>query len=60
MLPVPPVAAVYQSRFVPVAVSGKAAAFWQYETGEAVGAVLPDEIVTWILALGPSHPLASS
>ncbi len=31
--PVPPEAAVYQSKFVPVAVSGLAAEFWQYETG---------------------------
>ena len=28
-LPVPPVAVVYHNRFVPVAVSGTAVAFWQ-------------------------------
>ena len=32
-LPVPPVAVVYHNRFVPVAVSGTAVAFWQYVTG---------------------------
>ena len=45
-LPVPPIV-VYQSSFVPVAVSGKATAFWQYVTlGAAVGAVAPGFIVT--------------
>ena len=39
--PMPPVAVVYQSRFVPVAVSAGATVFWQYGgIGLVVGAAL--------------------
>ena len=34
LLPMPPVGVVYQRRFVPVAVSGLAAAPWQYVMGD--------------------------
>ena len=57
-LPVPPVAAVYQSRLLPVAVRSVAVAFWQYVTGElTVGAAGVALIVTAIVDRGPSHPL---
>ena len=56
VLPVPPVAVVYHSRFVPVAVSGVVTAFWQYVTGVlTVGAAGAAVTVTAIKALGPSH-----
>ena len=44
-LPVPPIV-VYHSRFVPVAVSGTATAFWQYVGEAAAGAVAPGFMVT--------------
>ncbi len=37
-LPVPPLAAVYHSNEVPVAVKAVAAVFWQYVTGLVTGA----------------------
>ena len=56
-LPVPPVAVVYHNRFVPVAVSGIAVAFWQYVTGVVTPGTGGNEFtVTTISALGPSHP----
>ena len=56
--PVPPVAAVYQSKLVPVAVSGTAVVFWQYVTGVVTpGAAGVGLIVTVIEARGPSQPL---
>ena len=53
-LPVPPTAVVYHFRFVPVAVSATAVAFWQYVTGvETTGEDGIAFIVTTITALGP-------
>ena len=54
--PVPPVAVVYHSKPVPVAVSGDAVEFWQYVTGlETVGAGVTGKIVTVICERGPSQ-----
>ena len=56
--PVPPVAAVYQRRFDPVAVNIAAVAFWQYVIGVVtVGAAGVAVIFTIIAALGDSQPL---
>ena len=55
-LPVPPVAVVYQSNPVPVAVNAVAVIFWQKVTGEfAKGAGVPDNTLTTIgtLILSP-------
>ena len=53
--PVPPVAAVYHNKLLPVAVSGTAVAFWQYVTGEVtVGAAGGAVTFTTIAALGLS------
>ena len=58
-LPVPPVATVYQRRFVPVAVSAVAVSFRQYNTGVVtVGAAGNAVTVTTITALGLSQPFA--
>ena len=55
--PVPPVAVVYQFRFVPVALSAVAVVFWQYVTGlVTVGAFGVAFTVTAIVALDPSQP----
>ena len=54
-LPVPPVAAVYQSKLVPVAVSAVAVAPWQYAIGATVGAAGVAVTFTVIAALGPSQ-----
>ena len=55
--PVPPVAFVYQSRLLPVAVQAVAVAFWQYVMGDVtVGAGVLVVILTVIVARGPSHP----
>ena len=57
VLEVPPVAAVYQSNPVPLAVKTVAAAFWQYVTGVVtVGAAGIAFTVTTIDALGLSQP----
>ena len=57
-LPVPPVATVYQSRLLPVAVKAVAEAFWQYVTGElTVGAAGVAFTFTTMAALGPSPQL---
>ncbi len=54
--PTPPAERVYQSRFVPVALSGVEASPWQYVTGlVTVGAAGVALIVTVIAALGPSQ-----
>ncbi len=54
--PVPPVAAVYQSKLDPVAVKAVAVAFWQYVTGVVtVGAAGVAVILTVICALGLSQ-----
>ena len=54
--PVPPLATVYQSKLVPVAVSGVAVEFWQYVTGEdTVGAAGVAVTFTVIVARGPSQ-----
>ena len=53
--PTPPVATLYQSKLVPVAVKAVAVAFWQYVTGVVtVGAVVAF-MVTVIDARGPSQ-----
>ena len=54
--PVPPVAVVYQRRFVPVAVSGTGETPWQYTTGDVTPGA-PGNAVTFtvIAARGPSH-----
>ena len=58
VLPVPPVGTVYQSKLVPVAVSGTAVAPWQYTTGVVtVGAAGNAFTLTTIAARGPSQPL---
>ena len=58
-LPVPAVALVYHSKFVPVAVRGVAVAFWQYTTGEeTVGEGVEAVTLTVIANLGPSQLLA--
>ena len=55
-LPVPPVAAVYHNKPVPVAVNGTAVAFRQYTTGVVtVGGSTAAFTVTTITALGLSH-----
>jgi hypothetical protein len=56
-LPVPPVAVVYQSSPVPVAVSEVAVSFWQYVTGVTAGASGKAFTVTTISALGLSQPI---
>ena len=57
-LPVPPVATVYHNKFVPVAVSADAVAFWQYVTGlAAAGAAGIAFTFITIAALGLSQPL---
>jgi hypothetical protein len=57
-LPAPPVAVVYHSRPVPVAVRGTAVSFWQYVTGVVVaGANGKAFTVTTISALGLSQPV---
>jgi hypothetical protein len=49
---------VYQSKFVPVAVSAKAVVPWQYVTiGVTIGAAGVVFTVTVIAALGPSQVL---
>ena len=56
--PVPPVATVYHNKFVPVAVSAVAVAFWQYVIVEVVvGAAGVILVFTTTAALGPSHPV---
>ena len=57
-LPVPPVAAVYHKRLVPVAVNALAVASIQYEKGITVGAEGEALIVTSIFALALSQLLA--
>ena len=55
-LPVPPVAAVYHNKFVPVAVNAVAVLPWQYAIGETtVGAAVTAVTFTTIAALGPSQ-----
>jgi hypothetical protein len=59
-LPVPPVAAVYHSRLVPVAVSGTAVAFWQYVTGlVTVGAGGVGFTVMVLVAVPVPHALVA-
>ena len=54
----PPLAVVYQSKPVPVAVSAVAVEFWQYVSGEVtVGAGVLATTDTVIGALGLSQPL---
>jgi hypothetical protein len=54
--PVPPVAAVYHNRLLPVAVNATAVEFWQYVTGlVTAGAAGVALIFTTIEARGLSH-----
>ena len=53
--PIPPVAVLYQSRLLPVAVKAVAVTFWQYVTGVVTVAAGVTFIVTVIDALGPSQ-----
>ena len=56
MLPVPPLEAVYQSKFVPGAVSAMGVSFRQYSTGvTTAGAAGVVFIFTTIALLGPSQ-----
>ena len=58
VLPVPPLAAVYHFKEVPVAVKADALVFWQQLTGlVTVGAVGKALTVTTMLALGLSQPM---
>jgi hypothetical protein len=54
-VPTPPVATEYHNKFVPVAVNATAVVFWQYTTGDVVGAVGVVFTVTTRDALGPSQ-----
>ena len=57
--PVPPVAAVYHNKLVPVAVKAVAVAPWQYEIGEVtVGAVGCGLTVTVVAAEVAEQPLS--
>ena len=58
VLPVPPLATVYQRKLMPTAVKGTAGWFWQYVTGEVTpGAGNMSSTITLISALGPSQLL---
>ena len=54
-VPTPPVATVYHNKLVPVALKGTAVAFWQYTTGDVVGAGGVVCTATTSGALGPSQ-----
>ncbi len=58
VLPVPPVADVYQRRLLPLAVRAVAVAPWQYVTSCTVGAAGGAVTVTVIAARGLSQPEA--
>ena len=53
--PMPPVAVLYQSKLVPVAVKTVAVAFWQYVTGVVTVGGGVTFVVTVIDVLGPSQ-----
>ena len=53
--PTPPVAVLYQSKLVPVAVKAVAGAFWQYVTGVVTVGACVEFMVTVIDARGPSQ-----
>ena len=53
--PTPPVAVLYQSKLVPVAVKAVAVAFWQYVTGVVTVGAWLEFMVTVIDARGPSQ-----
>ena len=58
-LPVPPVGFVYHKKFVPVAVSAVAVAFWQYVmVAVTVGGGVDAVTLTVIANLGPSQLFA--
>ena len=53
--PMPPVALIYQSKLVPVAVKAVAVAFWQYATVVVTVGARVEFMVTVIDVLGPSQ-----
>ena len=54
--PVPPVAAVYHKRFVPVAVNGVAVAPWQYTTGVVTPGAEGTDVTTKIAEVEVAAP----